>query len=104
MPIIKVTKDNFEEEVKNSTVPVLCDFNAGWCGPCKVLGPIVEEIASERDDIKVVSIDIDEEEDLVDEYEVFSIPCLVLVKNGEEAGRSVGLKGKAEIIDFIEGK
>ena len=97
MALIEVNKDNFEKEVLLSDKPVLADFNADWCGPCKMLKPTIEEIASDRNDIKVVSINIDDEEDLAEEYEVFSIPCVVVFKGGKETGRSIGLKPKAEI-------
>ena len=79
------------------------DFNADWCGPCQILKPTIEEIAEENKSVKIVSVNIDDEEDLSDEYDVFSIPCLVLFRNGKEAGRSVGLKNKDEILDLIGG-
>lgn len=97
MAVKEITGAEFEEEVIKSDVPVIVDFKAEWCGPCKVLKSTVEEIAEERADVKVVSVDIDEEEDLVDEYEVFSIPCLVAFKGGSEVGRSIGLASKSEI-------
>ena len=89
MAVIKVTTDNFEKEVLNSDVTVLADFNADWCGPCRMLKPIVEEIASENPNIKVVSINIDDEDELADEYNVASIPCVVVFKNGVEVQRSI---------------
>ena len=96
MEIIDVNKDNFEKEVLKAGT-VLADFNASWCGPCRMLRPILEELASERDNGKIVSIDIDEEEELAIKYNVSSIPCLVLFKDGKEAARSIGLKPKEEI-------
>lgn len=102
MEIISVSKNNFEEEVVKSKLKVLVDFNADWCGPCRMLRPILEEISAERDDIKVVSINIDEEEELASAYEITSIPCLVLFKNGTETLRSIGLKPKEEIEKMLE--
>ena len=101
MAVIKVTTDNFEKEVLNSDVTVLADFNADWCGPCRMLKPIVEEIASENPNIKVVSINIDEEDELADEYDVSSIPCLVVFKDGVEFERSVGFRQKEDIAELI---
>ena len=80
MAVIKVTRDNFEAEVLKSDKPVLADFNADWCGPCRMLAPTLEEIAAERDDVKVVSINIDDEDILAEDHGVFSIPCLVYSK------------------------
>ena len=97
MEIVKVNKDNFEDVVLKSEVPVLADFNADWCGPCRMLSPILDELASERADYKIVSINIDEEDELAEEYNVESIPCLVFFKDGEEVNRSVGLKSKDAI-------
>lgn len=101
MAVIKVTTDNFEKEVLNSDVTVLADFNADWCGPCRMLKPIVEEIASENPNIKVVSINIDDEDELADEYNVASIPCVVVFKNGVEVQRSIGFRPKNAIIDLL---
>lgn len=97
MEIVKVNKDNFEDVVLKSEVPVLVDFNADWCGPCRMLSPILDELASERADYKIVSINIDEEDELAEEYNVKSIPCLVFFKDGKEVNRSVGLKSKDAI-------
>ena len=96
MEIIDVNRDNFEKEVLKAGT-VLVDFNASWCGPCRMLRPILEELASERDNGKIVSIDIDEEDELAIKYNVSSIPCLVLFKDGKEVARSIGLKPKEEI-------
>ena len=103
MSIIDVTKDNYEQEVIKSEIPVLIDFNAAWCGPCRMLRPVLEEIAEERNDYKIVSINIDKEESLAEEFNVYSIPCLVIMKNGKEENRSVGFKPKEEIESFIRG-
>ena len=101
MAVIKVTTDTFEKEVLAAECPVLVDFNADWCGPCKMLAPVIDELAEEHPEIKVVSVNIDDEEDLADDYDVFSIPCLVVFKDGEEADRSVGGKSKDEILEMI---
>ena len=101
MSVIEINSKNFESEVLNSDKVVLADFNAQWCGPCKMLKPIIDDIANERKDIKVVSIDIDEEDELAEKYEVFSIPCVVVFKDGEEVKRSVGFKPKQDILNLI---
>ncbi len=103
MSVIEVTSANFKSEVLESDKPVLVDFNAAWCGPCRMLKPMLDEVAAERDDVKVVSVNIDDEDELAEDFDVSAIPCLVLVKNGKEANRSVGLIPKDEILSFIEG-
>ena len=102
MSVIEVNKGNFEEVVLKSEVPVLADFNAGWCGPCRAMKPMLEEL-SENAAYKIVSIDIDEEDELAEEYDVSSIPCLVVFKGGEEVNRSVGLIAKDAIVELVEG-
>ena len=97
MKIIKVSNENFKEEVVDSKVKVLADFNASWCGPCRMLTPILESLAEESDDYKIVSINVDDEDMLAEEYDVSSIPCIVIFENGKEIKRSVGLKPKDEI-------
>ena len=99
MSLIEGNKSNFEKLIKEGKV--LVDFNAEWCGPCKMLKPVIEEIAQERSNIKIISINIDDEEELADRYNVMSIPCLVLFENGEEVKRSVGFKPKSEVESFI---
>ena len=101
MKVINVTKNNFNEEVLSSSKPVLIDFNANWCGPCRMLGPILEEISNEIDNVKIVSVNIDNEEDLARQYGVMSIPCLVLIENGQEKRRNVGLMPKDDVKRFI---
>ena len=103
MSVIEVNKGNFEEVVLKSEVPVLADFNAGWCGPCRAMKPMLDELAEGNDAYKIVSIDIDEEDELAEEFEVTSIPCLVVFKGGEEVNRSVGLIPKEAIADLVEG-
>ena len=97
MKVIEVNKDNFEKEVIKSEKKVLADFNADWCGPCKMLKPIIEEFAENNDEIKVVSINIDDEDELSEKYNVSSIPCLVVFDKGEEIKRNVGLISKDDI-------
>ena len=92
MAVLEVTGASFEKEVLQSDRPVLADFYADWCGPCKMLRPILEEISDDRQDVKVVSINIDEEDELAEQFDVSAIPCVVLIKDGMEVDRSVGLK------------
>lgn len=101
MAVIEVTKDNFEKEVLKSDKKVLIDFNADWCGPCRMLRPIVDEIAETNDKIKVVSVNIDDEDELAEEYNVASIPCLVVLDKGKEINRNVGLVSKDEVESLI---
>lgn len=102
MEIIKVNGQNFEEEVIKSEKPVLIDFYADWCGPCKMLSPIIDEVAEENSDIKVVKVNVDDSQDLAMKYQVMSIPTLVVIKNGEEVNRSVGLIDKSQVLNLIK--
>lgn len=101
MKPVTVNKDNFESEVLSSDKPVLVDFWATWCGPCRMLGPVLEEIANEREDIKVCKVNVDEEEDLAMKYNIMSIPALFVFKNGEVANKSVGLLPKDQVLKLI---
>ena len=102
MNVLKVTDDTFEQEVLKSNIPVLIDFYADWCGPCKMLSPIVDEVASENDDIKVVKVNVDEAQNTAIKYQIMSIPTLVVIKNGNEVNRSVGVIDKDEIINMVK--
>ena len=102
MEIIKVNSQNFEEEVIKSEKPVLIDFYADWCGPCKMVSPIIDEIAEENSEIKVVKVNVDDSQDLAMKYQVMSIPTLVVIKNGEEVNRSVGLIDKSQVANLIK--
>ena len=102
MSVIKVNDDTFEQEVLKSNIPVLVDFYADWCGPCKMLSPTVDEVAAENDDIKVVKVNVDESQNVAIKYQVMSIPTLVVIKNGNEINRSVGVIDKAEILSMIK--
>ena len=101
MSIIHINEENFEAEVMKSEKPVLLDFFATWCGPCQMLGPILEEIAAEREDIKVCKLDVDENKALARKFRVMSVPTIVVVKGGEVAHRSSGLKSKEELLELF---
>ena len=98
-----ITKDNFNEEVMQSDKPVLLDFWASWCGPCRMVMPILEEIARERSDIKVGKINVDEQEELAAQFGVVSIPTLVVLREGKIAAQSAGARPKAQILAMLEG-
>ena len=101
MSVITITKDNFQQEVLSSEKPVLLDFWASWCGPCRMVSPIVDEIAEERSDIKVGKINVDEQSELAARFRVMSIPTLVVMKNGEIVTQSVGARPKAQILAML---
>lgn len=101
MGAIHLTKDTFKKEVLESEVPVLVDFWATWCGPCQMVGPVIEEIAEEVTGAKVGKVDVDSEQELAREYKVMSIPTLIVFKDGQAVKREVGAKPKEEILDML---
>lgn len=102
MSFLQITKNNFDTEVMNSEKPVLIDFWASWCGPCKMLSPVVDEIAEETTDVKVGKVNVDEQPELARQFGVMSIPTLVLIKDGKVAEQSVGVKPKDTILKMIK--
>ncbi|HOD02427.1 MAG: Thioredoxin C-1 [Firmicutes bacterium ADurb.Bin300] len=102
MSVVVLNNDNFTDEVLNSDKPVLVDFWASWCGPCKMLAPIVEEVAGETTTVKVAKVNVDEEPELARRYRVMSIPTLVLIKDGKVVKSSVGVKPKNDILAMLE--
>ena len=101
MSVLHITKDTFEAEVLKSDKPVLLDFYAVWCGPCKMIAPVLDEIAREREDIKVCKVNVDEEPELAAKYQVMSIPTLFVIKDGEVVNQSLGAKPKAQILEML---
>ena len=101
MAVVTITKENFENEVLRSDKPVLLDFWATWCGPCRMVSPIVDEIAAERSDIKVGKINVDEQAELSMQFRIVSIPTLIVVKNGEIVNKTVGALPKEEILALL---
>ena len=101
MAALNITKQNFQEEVLNSDKPVLLDFWAPWCGPCRMVVPIIDEIAQERSDIKVGKVNVDEQIELASQFRVMSIPTLVVLKNGEVVNQSMGARSKSGILAML---
>lgn len=99
--VVHLTKDNFREEVLSSEKPILIDFWAPWCGPCRMVGPIVEEIANEVSHTKIAKVNIDEQPELAGAFQVMSIPTLMFVKEGKIVSKAVGMRPKAEILKMI---
>ena len=102
MAVTKLTVDNFEQEVLQANKPVLVDFYAEWCGPCKMMSPVVDEVAEEEADVKVCQINIDENMDIAQKYRVMSIPTFIAFKNGEEAGRQIGAVPKSALLELVK--
>ena len=101
MKVLHIDKDNFHKEVLNSDKPVLLDFFASWCGPCRMVGPILDEIAEEREDIKVCKVNIDEQPELASRYRIMTIPTLMVLKDGQIMEQSVGAKPKHQILAMV---
>ena len=101
MSVLTITKNNFQEEVIRSEKPVLLDFWASWCGPCRMVSPIVDEIAAERGDIKVGKVNVDEERELAGQFGVMSIPTLVVIKGGKVVNQMVGARPKSQILAML---
>lgn len=102
MSVLKVNKENFETEVLNAEGTVLVDFFADWCGPCKMLSPVIDEIAEEHTELKVCKVNVDDEPELASRYGVMSIPTLVVIRNGKEVNKSVGVVSKEEILALVK--
>ena len=102
MSVININKNNFQEEVMNANQPVLVDFWAAWCGPCQMLGPVIEEIAAERNDIKVAKVNVDEQPELAAAFNIVSIPTLVSIKDGKVHNHMVGARPKSQILELIK--
>lgn len=101
MSVLHVTKENFQKEVLQSEKPVLLDFFAPWCGPCRMLSPILDEIAQERPDVKVIKVNVDEEQELAAQYRVVSIPSLFIISNGEVVSQTLGAKPKHQLLEML---
>ena len=101
MSVINITRNNFQNEIINSDKPVLLDFWAPWCGPCRMVGPILEEIAGERSDIKIGKINVDEQPELASQFRVMSIPTLIIIKDGKIVNQSMGAKPKNAILAML---
>lgn len=104
MSTIQLNNGNFEEEVIKSEMPVLVDFWAAWCGPCQMLAPTIDELAAELIEVKVCKVNVDENPELASRYKIMTIPSLLVFRNGEVVNRSIGVKSKKEIKEFIEEK
>ena len=101
MAVVTITKENFEQEVLQSTKPVLLDFWASWCGPCRMLSPVVAEVAEERTDVKVGKVNVDEQPELAGEFGVMSIPTLLVFEQGKLVRQAVGARPKAGVLDLL---
>ena len=101
MKVLHINKDNFHKEVMNSEKPVRLDFFASWCGPCRMVGPILDEIAEEREDIKVCKVDIDEQPELASRFRVMSVPTLMVMKEGKIVEQSIGARPKQQILAMV---
>ncbi len=102
MAVMTITVNNFEKEVLEESKPVIIDFWAAWCGPCRMLSPIVDEIAKENDSVKVGKINVDEENKLAEQFGIMTIPTLMIFKDGKAVATSVGVKSKKEILEMLK--
>ena len=102
MAVVKLTAENFEQEVLKSDKPVLVDFYADWCGPCKMMAPVIEQISNEETEIKVGKINIDENIEIAQKYKVMSIPMFIAFKNGEVAAKTLGAQPKEEVLKLVK--
>ena len=102
MSVLTINKNNFEKEVLNSEKPVLLDFWASWCGPCRMVSPIIDEIAEEHPEIKVGKVNVDEQPELASEFGVMNIPSIFVIKNGKVVNRSAGARPKAQILEMLK--
>lgn len=102
MSVLTITKDNFQKEVMESDKPVLLDFWASWCGPCRMVSPLVDEIAQEKSDIKVGKVNVDEQQELASTFNVMSIPTLVVIKNGKIVNQAIGARPKQQILAMVD--
>lgn len=101
MSVININKNNFQEEVLNSNTPVLLDFWASWCGPCRMVSPIIDEIAQERSDIKVGKINVDEQPELASQFRIMSIPAILVIKDGKIVHQAIGARPKSQILALL---
>lgn len=101
MAVVTITKENFAQEVLQSTKPVLLDFWASWCGPCRMLSPVVDEVAEERTDVKVGKVNVDEQPELAGQFGVMSIPTLLVFEQGKLVRQAVGARPKASVLDLL---
>ena len=101
MAVVTITKENFEQEVLQSAKPVLLDFWASWCGPCRMLSPVVDEVAEERTDVKVGKVNVDEQPELAEEFGVMSIPTLLVFEQGKLVRQAVGARPKASVLELL---
>lgn len=102
MSVLTITKDNFEEEVMKSDKPVLLDFWAGWCGPCRMVGPVVDKIATEHPEYKVGKVDVDDQAELAGQFSVMSIPTLLVFKEGKMVNKTVGVASKEALLEMFK--
>lgn len=101
MSAIAITKDNFEQEVLKSSKPVILDFWAPWCGPCRMLGPVLDQIAEERTDIKVAKVNVDEQMELATQFSIVNIPTIIIFKEGQPTNKALGAQSKAQILSML---